>query len=130
MITNDILVMLDKVKSTGSNQWSATCPNEDHRNAKLGIKDTGDSTLIKCWGGCSTLDVIGTLGLSYSDLYHEPLSNEQRQERRAVHSREELKHEATIVWMAYHYKLKGILKPTDRDRANQAYKTLREAEWL
>ncbi len=130
MLTHEILQSFEVVKPAGSNQWTADCPNIAHRTAKVSIKDTGDRTLVRCWGGCDTSAVIGAIGLTFVDLYHTELSDDERIEKRKYHSQEKLKHEATIVWIAYSDKRRGKLKPADAIRANQAYKTLREASWL
>ena len=130
MLTEEILLSLDKVKSNGSNKWLACCPAHQDKSPSMSILDTGDKTLLKCWAGCSAHNIVEALGLKISDLFHHEMTSKMRDEKVDFHSREKLKHKATIVWMAYHYKLKGILKPADRDRANRAYNTLRRAKWL
>jgi len=130
MLTEEILVSLEKVKSTGANKWLACCPAHDDVTPSMSVTDAGDKTLVKCWSGCSTYDIVNAMGLTMGDFFHYKMTDTMRTEKRDFHSREKLKHLALIVWMAYHYKKNGILKDSDRDIANNAYKTLRKAGWL
>lgn len=130
MLTEEILMSLEKVKRTGNNRWVSDCPHGHHSHARLHISDAGDRTLLKCFAGCSTWNIVESMGLKISDLFHKEMTESVRKERRDFHSRERLRHEVLIVWIAYHDKRKGKLKPADAARANQAYKTLRKAQWL
>ena len=127
MLTEEILLSLDRVKQRGSNRWEAECPHGHHKNARLGIMDTGDKTLLKCWAGCSIHDVVGAMGLSLSDLYHHELTVEKKEEKKKQHGYRELQHERLILQLAYNSK---SLTQQDRNRANKAHRRLKAAGWL
>ena len=127
MLTEEILLSLNKVKRRGSNRWEAECPHGHHRNAKLGIMDTGEKTLLKCWAGCSIHDITASIGLTLSDLFHRDLTQEDREEKKKRHGYRELQHERLILQIAYNSK---FLTQQDRNRANLAHKRLKEAGWL
>ena len=66
----NILDRLENVKSTGSAQWQARCPAHDDRHPSLSI-GTGDDgrVLLKCHAGCTTKDILASLGLTERDLF-------------------------------------------------------------
>lgn len=128
MHTDEILLSLDDVKPNGKGQWTSRCPNQDHRSARVSIMDTGEKTLIRCWGGCSTGDVISAIGLTFSDLYHHDMTVEKRQERKQIHTYEQLCFERTLLQLAHNSR--SSLSDEDKKRANQAHRRLRDAGWL
>ncbi len=64
-----LLSRLDGVKQAGTGKWVARCPAHDDSSPSLAITDAGEKTLIKCWAGCPTLDVLGAIGMDFSDLF-------------------------------------------------------------
>jgi hypothetical protein len=65
-----LLTRLDAVRPTGPGRWIARCPAHDDRRPSLGIRETGDGTLLlKCWAGCGAADVMAAIGLSLADLF-------------------------------------------------------------
>ena len=127
MLTEEILLSLDKVKHLGNSQWQAECPNGPHTNAKLYIKDTGEKTLLNCFAGCGFHNIVSSMGLKPSDLYHRELTKSVRQEKRQQHGYRELQHERLILQLAYNSK---SLTQQDRNRANKAHRRLKAAGWL
>mgnify|MGYP001496504239 CR=1 FL=1 len=72
MSADVLLSRLDKVKRTGAGSWSARCPAHDDRSPSLTIRDTQDErTLVHCHAGCSVVEVLGAVGLTFSDLFPE-----------------------------------------------------------
>lgn len=69
-----LLERLDRVARTGSG-YAAACPAHDDRvrSLSIGIGDEG-RLLLFCHAGCSFLDVLSTLGLSFDDCFDEPRS--------------------------------------------------------
>lgn len=70
---DDFLSRLDGVKRTGKDSAIARCPAHSDKSPSLTIKDIDDRLLIHCFAGCSTHDVVSSLGLELSDLFPERL---------------------------------------------------------
>ena len=69
-IADNLLQHLDKVKRTGPGTWSARCPAHDDRGPSLAISDKEDGlVLVHCFAECDVQDVLGAVGLTFSDLY-------------------------------------------------------------
>lgn len=68
---NDLLNRLSKVKQTGSGKWVACCPAHEDRSPSLSIRQADDKILIYCFAGCDVDDVVGSVGMSLSDLMPE-----------------------------------------------------------
>ena len=69
MSVEALLDRLDKVKSAGKGKWVACCPAHEDRSPSLSIRDDGGKTLIHCFAGCHTADVLGAIGMEMSDLF-------------------------------------------------------------
>lgn len=79
-----ILDRLERVRAT-SGGWSACCPAHDDRNPSLSIAEGDDGrVLVHCFGGCSALDVVQSIGLSLSDLFPERIKSTMTREQRAA----------------------------------------------
>src|SRR5437868_3858417 len=67
-----VLPRLDRVRSSGPNQWSARCPAHEDRNPSLSIAVGLDGrVLLHCHGGCAFDDVLAALDLGPRDLFPE-----------------------------------------------------------
>ena len=55
----------------GEGKWRAKCPaHNGHSHNSLSIHAANDGkTLVKCWGGCPTDEVLQSAGLEWSDLF-------------------------------------------------------------
>ena len=74
MTVDAILQRCDKVRETGPGKWVACCPSHEDRSPSLAIKECSDGrTLIHCFAGCEVEDVLGAVGLTYSDIMPERL---------------------------------------------------------
>jgi hypothetical protein len=74
---------LDKVRSTGKNQWMACCPSHEDLSPSLSIKQLDDGrVLLHCFGGCAVEDVVASVGLRMTDLfpdeYHKPITRKRQ----------------------------------------------------
>ena len=60
-----------EARRIGEGKWKAKCPlHQGHSDGSLSIYSADDGkTLIRCWAGCKTEDVLATVGLSWSDLF-------------------------------------------------------------
>lgn len=83
MIADRLLTRLDRVRQTGSNQWSACCPAHDDRSPSLGIKELPDGRLlIRCHAGCNAEEIVSAVSLSLSDLYPPRMTGQHYRGRR------------------------------------------------
>ncbi len=73
MSVDNLLSRLDRVRKTGRADWVACCPAHDSRSRQsLAISETADGrVLIHDFGGCSPAEVLGALGLDFTDLFPE-----------------------------------------------------------
>ncbi len=76
-----VLSLLDKVKRTKKDQWTACCPGHDDRKPSLsiGVGDDGE-VLLFCHAGCPAENVVARMGLKMSDLFP---NGEARHRRKA-----------------------------------------------
>jgi hypothetical protein len=96
-----ILSRLDKVKQTGDGRWIACCPVHKDKSPSLAVRELDDGrVLLHCYSGCAPDEVLSAIGLKFSDLYPEPLTNHAKPERRPFPAAGVLRcvaHEALIV---------------------------------
>jgi DNA primase len=72
MAIQSLLDRLDKVRRKGEGQYMACCPAHDDSSPSLSVAEASDGrVLVKCFGGCSALDVITAVGLEWDDLFPE-----------------------------------------------------------
>ena len=70
MKASEFVNRLDKVRQVKANQYEACCPAHHDNNPSLKVSETEDGRiLIKCWAGCSALDVITAVGCEWQDLF-------------------------------------------------------------
>jgi hypothetical protein len=78
MEVTDFLSRLSKVRGRNGS-WVACCPAHEDRSPSLSVKELGDGRiLIKCFGGCGTDVILRVMGLTFSDLFAEPLATHMR----------------------------------------------------
>ncbi len=71
-----LLALLDGVRTTGGDRWLCKCPSHEDRSPSLSVRETSDGTiLLKCFAGCSALEVVHALGLELKDLFPAPMPN-------------------------------------------------------
>jgi len=70
---NLILSKLENVKgSSFTGKWTARCPCHDDKKNSLSITETSNGrTLMKCFAGCPTENVMASMGLSMSALFEK-----------------------------------------------------------
>jgi DNA primase len=66
-----VLSRLDMVKRIGDGRYKALCPAHDDRTPSLAIKDADGRILLHCFCGCETIDVLGAIGLDFTDIMPE-----------------------------------------------------------
>jgi hypothetical protein len=74
---HDLLERLQGVKATGRDRWVARCPAHSDRNPSLSVRALADGrVLLHDFGGCDPGAVLDAVGLTFSDLFPEPLTRE------------------------------------------------------
>ena len=101
-VTN-FLNRLHKVKSSGRDSWMACCPAHEDKNPSMKIDIKNDKILIKCWTGCSVEDILGAVGMDFSDILPDkPLYHRSSGTSPMLSSADALrivKYEAAIIMM-------------------------------
>lgn len=66
-----LLDRLDAVRQVAQGRWRARCPAHQGGNRNvLSIGETSDgTTLIRCFHGCSALEIVEAVGLELHDLF-------------------------------------------------------------
>lgn len=118
MIDN-LISRLRKVKRTGNGQFIACCPAHDDRSPSLSIREVDDGrVLLNCLAGCATEDVLGAVGLDFSDITPEkPIYHKAKPVKPRVYSTDALrliKFETRIILLAA-YELKNNKPLADDD---------------
>jgi hypothetical protein len=118
-----LLSRLDKVKSTGKDRWTCSCPSHEDQSPSMHIKlDDSGRILINCKAGCATYDILQSIGLDWVDVMpdDEEHSKPQKRVMYATEALKLLRRESQII-MACSYALrKGTLSHNDIDRATKA----------
>ena len=63
-----------------SGQLMVRCPTHDDDTPSLSITDGTDATVLKCFAGCETEDILATANLTWADLFAEPLPNQSTEQ--------------------------------------------------
>ena len=72
---------LEKIRGAGENRWQACCPCHEDNTPSLTITISSDKILLHCHAGCSTENIVASLGLEMKDLFlDEPLQKATRNE--------------------------------------------------
>lgn len=116
-----LLSKLDKVRRTGRDSWIACCPAHDDKHPSLTVRELEDDrVLVHCFGGCSTEEVLSSIGLTFDALYPQKQSHHGKPERRpfpAASALHAVGFESLVVVAAGAALLAGRpFTPTDRER--------------
>lgn len=89
-MVDSLLSRLQKVKRTGAGRWVACCPAHEDKSPSLSVRLVEDGRiLLHCFAGCSTDEVLGSVGMDMNDLFPEALG-EFPAIRRPFHERDVL----------------------------------------
>lgn len=100
-----LLSRLDRVKRTGPNTWLASCPTREDKHPSMTIREMDDGrVLLHDFGGDSVEEILGALGLTFSDLYPpRAIDHHVKPERRSFPCADAFRavaFEATIIALA------------------------------
>ena len=119
----NILSRLQKVKATGRDRWIACCPAHDDKSPSMTIRDDNGKILIHCFAECDTASILESIGVSFEDLFPEPLerSTPTRRPFPAADVLECLAEESKIVYVIADRMVKGLpIAESDKSRLRTA----------
>lgn len=115
-----VLSRLDMVKRIGDGRYKALCPAHDDRTPSLAIKDADGRILLHCFCGCETIDVLGAIGLDFTDIMPEEVKGNFKKDKKPFYAIDILgiiKFEATLAYIYASDMAKGkALTDSDRER--------------
>ena len=82
MSAQALIARLDGVRTHGPGRWVARCPSHKDRSPSLSVAEKEGRVLLHCFAGCGALDVLESVGLSWSDVMPEPLGEFQPERQR------------------------------------------------
>jgi hypothetical protein len=118
-----LLSRLEGIVNRGHGQYLARCPAHEDKSPSLSVKETDDGTiLIKCFAGCSPVEIVAAVGLELRDLFPRNLDRSTfTKSRRPRHNYKDLlfclAREATFIALVAEALSKGqTLCDHDRQR--------------
>lgn len=132
MSVETLLQRLTKVKG-GRGHWTACCPSHEDRSPSLAITEVDDGRiLLKCFGGCSVQEIVGSLGMEMGDLFPpKEIGHHLPKVKNAFYATDLLRvieFESVLVSVAANNLANGMkLNDTDRSRLRQAQERIIEA---
>lgn len=128
-----ILARLDRVKKTGPDQWLACCPAHEDNTPSMTIRALDDRILMHCFGGCAIEQILDALGITFEDLFAEPLEP-KRSMRRTFSSGDVLsalaEESLVIATISGNLRRGMVLSDIDHDRLITAASRLEEGRRL
>lgn len=128
---SDLLGRVDKVRGKNG-RYTASCPAHPDKSPSLALRELDDGRiLLHCFGGCSTDEVLGALGLDMNDLFPEKLDSSTAPIRNPFSAADLLRiiHlETLIVNICAEDLSRGIsITHSDRERLKLAAERISEA---
>ena|SRR5690348_7920902 len=136
MSADALLSRLQHVRNTGHGRWVACCPSHDDRSPSLSITELDDGrTLIRCFAGCASIEVLSAVNLDFTSLFPERgLAHRLQRPARPFNALDILAciaFEASVASVAADNLASGIaLSQEDRDRLRLAATRLDRAAEL
>ena len=133
MNADALISRLHKVRKSGADSWLACCPAHDDKTPSLTIRETQDGrVLVHCFAGCTTENVLGSVGLSFADIEPErAISQRIKPERTKFYSTDLIKaisFESRVIMVAAYDMAKGRkLSKDDMERLTLAYERIQTA---
>ena len=130
MAIETLLSRVNGLKKTSATTWMCKCPSHQDSRPSLSLRLVEDGrVLVNCFGGCSTEDVLGAVGLEMTDLFELPLYHRAKPLKGAkVFARDVLKlliTELMIVMISSFDLRKGkALNAVDQARLQLAYERI------
>lgn len=72
------------VRPSGGDAYLAQCPAHDDRNPSMSVSARSGKVMLHCHAGCDIADILPELGLTWPDLFDEPLPVKARTAARST----------------------------------------------
>ena len=72
---DEFLAYFDGKKQRIKNGYNVVCPCHLDNTPSLSITSDSDKILLHCHAGCSTEDILNEIGLTFNDLFTNPIEN-------------------------------------------------------
>lgn len=69
----ELLSRLSRVKKTGADSWIACCPAHEDKHPSMTLREVEGKVLVHCFAGCPAHQILAAVGLTFADLFCEPL---------------------------------------------------------
>ena len=129
MNVESLLAYLDGVThlrdQNGLRRWKAKCPAHDDKNPTLSVAEAPNGTiLLRCWAGCSALEIVHAVGMELSDLFPDrdlrDLSKQERADVRMLGKRNDVEACAYTLEVESHVMLQCALMMQAGRKLSQA----------
>ena len=132
MSIDNLLSKLERVRNTGRGRWIASCPTRQDKNPSMTIRELDDGRiLIHDFGGSSAAEILDAIGLTFSDLFPDSLTNHCKPERRPALTSDAFKaviFEVKLIYLCALDVAKGkILSPDEIQRLTLALERIQNA---
>lgn len=97
MSAETLISRLTKIRQTGPNRWVASCPAHDDRGPSLSVTERDGKLLLHCFAGCAAEDVLGAVGLRWTDVLPEREGESRPQPIPAMQVLEAVTHEIMVA---------------------------------
>lgn len=91
MTFEKFLGLFDNVTPRGSRAM-ATCPAHPDKSPSLQITAGDTAILVKCWAGCSLMEICASLGIEQRDLFFDAHDTDPARRRAAAQQRDRQQH--------------------------------------
>jgi hypothetical protein len=123
-----LLSSLQKVRKSGPDEWVACCPAHKDKSPSMTIKVTPDTILVHCFAGCSTENILSSIGMTFDDLYpdhHRTVKPQRISARSAI---ECIAFEALVVVASSGTLRKRPLSQAEHQRLSLASERIQAAQ--
>lgn len=104
----EILHKLQNVRKS-SNGFVALCPSHDDAKQSLSVKESDGKTLLKCFAGCDTQEIVSALGLTMQDLFETSNTLHSNQTKKRIAAIYDYTNEnGEMLFQAVRYEPKGF----------------------
>lgn len=97
MKVNELLSRLKKVKRTGEGRYVACCPAHEDKSPSMTIYVTPKTVLLHCFAGCEASEILGAIGMEFSELYADHREHTRDSRISARDALEAIAFEALVV---------------------------------
>ncbi len=141
MISDAMRIAVSSIEShtNKSAKWigdkaKLVCTHDGAKNYNLAVTDGSDRVLFHCHShGCDPKDILESVGLKITDIYHQKLTPDKARQHKAVINdrqlRNEFEHEILIIlcWISDSNKLLFPIGEHDLERVKLAMKRINTA---